>query len=85
MSKQRRHHNNKGYRQIKSGSSRRRLQRLAQELGIPFGRPTQDPLRNREGPHIGGCSAVPESLREIPAMATTAIASGAADINRGGA
>lgn len=34
--KHRRHHNNKGAQQIRSGTSARRLARLAKSLGIPF-------------------------------------------------
>lgn len=34
--KHRRHHNNKGHRQIKSGSSSRALARIARKLNIPF-------------------------------------------------
>jgi hypothetical protein len=34
--KHRRHHNNKGYRQIKTGPVARRTQKLAGWLGIPF-------------------------------------------------
>lgn len=37
-----RHHNNTGRQQIKSGSLRKRTERLAKRLGIPFGKPKPD-------------------------------------------
>lgn len=36
--KTRRHHNTNGLRQIRSGSSEKRLRRLASQLGIPYGK-----------------------------------------------
>lgn len=41
----RRHHNNKGYRQIKRGKTRRQVQCLARRLGIPY--------RSRAGATLG--------------------------------
>jgi hypothetical protein len=32
----RRHHNNKGYRQIKRGKTKAFVKKLAKELGIPY-------------------------------------------------
>jgi hypothetical protein len=34
--KERRHHNNKGYRQIKRGKTRLQVKRMARRLGIPY-------------------------------------------------
>lgn len=34
--KTRRHHNNKGYRQIKNGTPEKQMRRLAKRLGIPY-------------------------------------------------
>jgi hypothetical protein len=34
--KKRRHHNNKGYRQIKRGKTKAFIKKLAKELGIPY-------------------------------------------------
>lgn len=43
MIKTRRHHNNKGYRQIKNGKPRKQMKRLSEKLGIPYG------IRKNEG------------------------------------
>lgn len=32
----RRHHNNKGYRQIKNGKTAKQVQHIAKKLGIPY-------------------------------------------------
>jgi hypothetical protein len=32
----RRHHNNKGYRQIKNGGTTKQVKRIAKKLGIPY-------------------------------------------------
>ncbi len=34
--KTRRHHNNKGVRQIQTGAARKKLEKIAKKLGIPF-------------------------------------------------
>lgn len=34
--KTRRHHNNKGYRQIKRGKTAKQIKRIAEKLGIPY-------------------------------------------------
>ena len=41
---ERRHHNNKGYRYIKSGHSEKDIQRLAKKLGIPYKKEVDETL-----------------------------------------
>jgi len=41
--KLRRHHNNKGQRQIKTGKVDRDLKRIAKKLGIKYGKPKATP------------------------------------------
>lgn len=41
--KNRRHHNNKGYRQIKRGKTVDQVKRIAQKLGIPYGERKEQP------------------------------------------
>lgn len=41
--KMRRHHNNKGTRQIKRGRCEQRARRLARRLGVPYGLPRSSP------------------------------------------
>lgn len=36
--KLRKHHNNKGFRQIKNGATQRQAKRIARRLGIAYGR-----------------------------------------------
>ena len=39
MLKKRRHHSNKGYRQIKNGHPEKQMRRLAKKMGVPYGLP----------------------------------------------
>lgn len=49
--KLRRHHNNKGYRQIRNGSTRKFIERLARSLGVPVrGSANTGPVAGREKP-----------------------------------
>lgn len=51
----RRHHNNDGRRQIKTGGTRRFIQRLARSLGVPYGsRASQAQKISREAEHGRG-------------------------------
>ena len=34
----RRHHNNKGYRMIKNGTTERQVRAMAKRMGIPYGK-----------------------------------------------
>lgn len=45
MTRPKKHHNNKGYRQIKNGNTAKPLQRLAVRMGVEFkaGRPIPKP------------------------------------------
>lgn len=43
MTKLRRHHNNKGKQQMKSGTYLERLKRLAKKPNIPFGKKSDTP------------------------------------------
>lgn len=49
--KTRRHHNNKGSRQIKKGKTVEQVKRIAKKLGIPYGRRASSALG--EGEKIG--------------------------------
>lgn len=39
--KRRKHHNNTGQQSIRSGDNEKKLQGIAQKLGIPYGRPAK--------------------------------------------
>jgi hypothetical protein len=43
--KNRRHHNNKGLRQIKRGKTREQIERIAHKLGIPYAKIIQEPIQ----------------------------------------
>ena len=42
----RRHHNNKGYRQIKNGTTERQIKQIARKLNIPYGDKTSKHMKN---------------------------------------
>jgi len=56
--KPRRHHNNKGYRQIKRGKTREQVKRLAKKLGLPYNSDDKNNVEIEMEPKfytVGGC------------------------------
>ena len=48
MIKTRRHHNNKGYRQIKEGKTIDQVKKIAKKLGIPYGKDVKKMTKAKE-------------------------------------